>query len=187
MSMYGVNVESSFIQAEKKRKLDDLAFAASQNGDFTLAVEAIDSNNMAAVKKAFRDYETKRQEFEAAMANEKEQIMQQTEQIRAQNDQAARDQELFIENMKEEGEMSRKLIDAEIKLAELELKAMEGEEDVSGDLMSDIDTMKSDIERRKLDLAERKQREDSRLKEKQIDTQLKIAKENKNKYDKKSK
>lgn len=187
MSMYGVNVESSFIQAEKKRKLDDLAFAASQNGDFTLAVEAIDSNNMSAVKKAFRDYETKRQEFEAAMANEKEQIMQQTEQIRAQNDQAARDQELFIENMKEEGEMSRKLIDAEIKLAELELKAMEGEEDVSGDLMSDIDTMKSDIERRKLDLAERKQREDSRLKEKQIDTQLKIAKENKNKYDKKSK
>jgi len=186
MSLYGVNVESSFIQAEKKRKMDDMAFNASQNGDFTLAIEAIDSNNMASVKKAFKDYETKRQEFERATALEKDQIRLQVEEVKFQNDQASRDQELYIETMKEEGEMSRKLIDAEIKLAELEMKAM-GEGEVDDSTMSDIDSLKTDIEERKLALQERKQSEDARLKEKQIDTQYKIAKENKNKYDRKAK
>lgn len=183
LSSLGVNVESSFKIAEKKRKLDDIAFAASQNGDVTLAIESVLSNNIATIKKAFKEFHKAKEEYERSVATEKEQLNLRAAETTAKDNQAERDTKLAIANIKEEGDNSRALIDAELKILELEINAEGSEEGMSDDISSQIDGAKQDIEQRKLALAERKQAEDSRLKDKAIDTQYKIAKENKNKYD----
>ena len=119
---YGVFIRNSALEEEKLKMYREVAFAASQNGEFGLAVDAIHSENSTEIRRlikradeARKDYEgnieQSRNEMQAQLADKQEQI----EAMKMQHDK-----ELIM--IKESAATDRKMAELEVKLQELELK-----------------------------------------------------------------
>lgn len=81
---YGIFVVNSRVEEELLQQYRDFAFAAAQNGDNALAIEAIDADHVPFVKQALRRADEAKKEFEK--------WIQEQENVRAQNELAARQQ-----------------------------------------------------------------------------------------------
>lgn len=198
LANYGLHVVSSVAQAEKKRKLENLALSAGQNGEFGLAINSIINDNVASIVLAFEEFEEANKQYQASIANEKQQIEAQTAQQVEATAQADRASKEKIAEMQEAGDMQRAIMDAKIKLLELEstlatASVGEGEGEGGEDSAANdayINSMKERIEAEKMNLArrqqafnERKQSEDTAVKREDIASKERIAKANKNQYD----
>ena len=184
LANYGLHVVSSAIQNDKRQALKDIAFAGAQNGEMGLAAKAVLADNVASIKKAFNEFEEAQKAYQQSIANEKEKIVQQTEQVKAQNDQANRDNQKEIAMMKEQGDTERAIINARVELAKLETTLNTAGEG------ADTSGTKSLIEQQKLYLDQlaqqndmQKHRDTMQVKREEMRSKEKIAKENKNKYD----
>lgn len=183
---YVVQCKNSFVEMEKLQQLKQLAFNASQNGNNDIAIAAITGDNVATIKKLVKEYT----ELERQHQLEMQQMEQQTEQLK---------QQFEIQKIQAKGEEDRKTkelegyIDQQIELIR-----------VSGNIVSYGDGSQPALEsaaNERLKHAElnikqqqvQAQREanminllnaekDRAVKMHDIDTKLKIAKENKNKY-----
>lgn len=188
---YVVQCRNSAKEMEKLQQLKQYAFNASQNGNDEIAIAAITGDNVAAIKKLIKDYKEIQREHELQM----QQMEQQTEQMK---------QQFELEKIAAKGEQDRATKELEGYLdQQLELIR------VSGNIVSYGDGSQPELENaanERLKAAEvnikreqiRAQREanmlnafnvaeDRKVKMHDIDTKLKIAKENKNRYDIKSK
>lgn len=188
---YVVQCRNSAKEMEKLQQLKQYAFNASQNGQDEIAVAAIVGDNVASIKKLIKEYK----EIERQHEMEMQQMEQQTEQMK---------QEFEIQKIQAKGEQDRATKELEGYLdQQLELIR------VSGNIVSYGDGSQPELEsaaNERLKQAEinikreqvRAQREanmlnaynaeqDRAVKMHDIDTKLKIAKENKNKYDSKPK
>lgn len=70
-SSYGVYVVNSRVEEDKLNKYRELAFSAAQNGEFELAMSAIDGNSTSAIKKSISDYMTTSREFKRSIEERK--------------------------------------------------------------------------------------------------------------------
>lgn len=188
---YLVQCKNSAKEMEKLQQLKQYAFNASQNGNDEIAIAAIVGDNIAAIKKLITQFKETQRNHEMEL----QQMEQQTEQMK---------QEFELQKIAAKGEQDRATkelegyIDQQIELIR-----------VSGNIVSYGDGSQPKLEsaaNERLAAAEnnikreqlRIQREgnllnafnaqkDRELKKHDIDTKLKIAKENKNRYDFKSK
>lgn len=188
---YIVQCKNSAKEMEKLQQLKQYAFNASQNGQDEIAIAAIIGDNVATIKKLVKEYK----EIERAHEMELQQMEQQTEQMK---------QEFELQKIQAKGEQDRQTKELEGYLdQQLELIK------VSGNIVSYGDGSQPALEQAantRLQEAEQNikrqqvqvQREanminlfnaerDRAVKMHDIDTKLKIAKENKNRYDVKSK
>lgn len=188
---YVVQCKNSAKEMEKLQQLKQYAFNASQNGNDEIAIAAITGDNVASIKKLIKEYK----EIERQHEMEMQQMEQQTEQMK---------QQFELEKIAAKGEQDRATKELEGYLdQQLELIR------VSGNIVSYGDGSQPELEaaaNERLKAAEtnikreqvRAQREanmlnafnaaeDRKVKMHDIDTKLKIAKENKNRYDFKSK
>ncbi|AXH74534.1 MAG: portal protein [crAssphage sp. isolate ctbg_1] len=188
---YIVQCKNSAKEMEKLQQLKQYAFNASQNGNDEIAIAAITGDNVATIKKLIKDYKEIQRQHELEM----QQMEQQTEQMK---------QEFELQKIAAKGEQDRATKELEGYLdQQLELIR------VSGNIVSYGDGSQPELEaaaNERLKSAEinikreqiRAQREanminafnaneDRKVKMHDIDTKLKIAKENKNRYDVKSK
>lgn len=188
---YIVQCKNSAKEMEKLQQLKQYAFNASQNGQDEIAIAAIIGDNVATIKKLVKEYK----ELERAHEMELQQMEQQTEQMK---------QEFELQKIAAKGEQNRATKELEGYLdQQLELIR------VSGNIVSYGDGSQPELEKAanaRLQQAEidikrqqvQAQREanylnaisaekDRAVKMHDIDTKLKIAKTNKNKYDVKSK
>jgi hypothetical protein len=180
LANYGIHVVSSVAQSDKKRALKEIAFNASQNGEFGLAVRSVLSDNVASVEKAIKEYEKARKEYERQVATEKEQLMLQAEETRAKNDEANRTNTFEIAKMKEQAATEREIIKAESDMLQIQSQlSNEGGDDSA--LRTTIEERKLDLERRKIDNDMLKHKDTIKLKEKEIVSKEKIASANRNK------
>lgn len=187
LANYGIHVVSSVTQTQMKRELKDVAFAASQNGNVALAAKAILSTNVANIKKAFDEFAKAEKEYQASIATQKEELMAQAEQTRAQNDEANRQSQMDIAMAKESAETQRTIMELEVKILELQV-AVDSTSDDTGNsdgLKSQIDNAKLELDRLKVSNDMQKHYDTMRMKDKEIASKEKIAKQNKNKYDSK--
>lgn len=187
---YVIKAKNSIKEQEKLDQLKQFAFSAAQNGDLTAAVAAIQGDNVAAIVKLINKFNDEK----AAHENELKQLDQQLEQMK---------QEFELQKIQMKGEEDRKTkllegeINKQIELIRADANMVSYPGNVSDtEKQEGIDRLeaqrnaiqqdKNSIERQKMAIDFFNAERDRQVKEKDIDTKLKIAKENKNKYDTKS-
>ena len=187
---YVIKAKNSIKEQEKLDQLKQFAFSAAQNGDLTAAVAAIQGDNVAAIVKLINKFNDEK----AAHENELKQLDQQLEQMK---------QEFELQKIQMKGEEDRKTkllegeIDKQIELIRADANMVSYPGNVSDtEKQEGIDRLeaqrnaiqqdKNSIERQKMAIDFFNAERDRQVKEKDIDTKFKIAKENKNKYDTKS-
>lgn len=188
---YIIKAKNSVKEQDKLRQLQQYAFSAAQNGDNMMAIAAIEGDNVATITKLIKKY----QEQKDAHEKELQQLDQQTEQMK---------QEFELQKIQAKGEEDRKTkelegyLDQQIELIRadanmISYNAEVGDENKEAGLnrleaaRARVEQEKVGIERQRNILDTFNKERDRQVKMYDIDTKLKIAKENKNRYDFKSK
>ena len=184
---YVIKAKNSYKEKEKLQQLKQFAFNLSQNGDAMMAIAAITGDNVANMKKLIAQFD------EANKAHE-----QQLRQMDMQNEQMK--QEFEITKIRVKGEEDRKLaelegyIKKEIELIEADANMISYNAEVGSEAqtagLDRLNEERAQLEREKVRIDTLKfkadmvdKAENRRLKEKDIDTKLQIARMNKNRYD----
>lgn len=187
---YIIKAKNSVKEQEKLRQLQQFAFSAAQNGDNMMAIAAIEGDNVATISKLIKKY----QEEKNAHEEQLKQLDQQTAQM---------EQEFEIQKIQIQGEENRKTeelkgyINQQIELIKADANLLSYNQDLDDttreDSLDRLDTARSRVEQEKLNNDRQKTMLDAYSKERDrqvklhdIDTKLKIAKENRNRYDFKS-
>lgn len=188
---YVIKAKNSYKEKEKLQQLKQFAFNLSQNGDAMMAIAAITGDNVESMKKLIAQFDAVNKEHESQLKAAE----QETEQMK---------QEFEIMKIRVKGEEDRKLaelegyIKKEIELIEADANMISYNAEVgSANQSAGIDRLnkeRAELEREKVRIDTLKFRadmidkaENRRLKEKDIDTKLQIARMNKNRYDSKKK
>lgn len=188
---YIVKAKNSTKEKEKLDQIKQFAFSAAQNGNMDMAIAAITADNVSSVKKLIMKYQDIQNQHEEQL----KQMDQQLEQMKSENE---------LKKISHQAEEDRKTVELE-KLLDQQIALIKADANmVSFDNGIDeqtkqagverLEQMRNSVEREKIQLEREKVRIDSAnkaadraVKMHDIDTKLKIAKENKNKYDVKSK
>lgn len=187
---YIIKAKNSVKEQEKLRQLQQFAFSAAQNGDNMMAIAAIEGDNVATISKLIKKYQEEKNAHE-------EQLKQLDQQI------AQMEQEFEIQKIQVQGEENRKTeelkgyINQQIELIKADANLLSYNQDLDEDTRENsldrLDTARSRVEQEKLNNDRQKTMLDAYNKERDrqvklhdIDTKLKIAKENRNRYDFKS-
>ena len=188
---YVIKAKNSYKEKEKLQQLKQFAFNLSQNGDAMMAIAAITGDNVESMKKLIAQFD----EVNKAHEMELKQAEQQTEQMR---------QEFELAKIRVKGEEDRKLaelegyIKKEIELIQADANMISYNAEVGSANQSagierlnqerlELDRQKSRIDQLKFQADMIDKAENRRLKEKDIDAKIQIARMNKNRYDSKKK
>ena len=187
---YVIKAKNSIVEQEKLQNLRQLAFNASQNGDIKMALAAIEGDNIAKVSQLISKFQTEKEQHEIQL----KQLDQETQRMA---------QEFELQKIAAKGEEDRKTAELEgyikeqIALIQADANMISYDNGVSDenkqagmerleDKRNAVAREKNQLDREKsiLDLYNKEQ--DRKVKMHDIDTKLAIAKENKNRYDRKS-
>ena len=186
-SDYSTTVRNDSKELDKIQQLRQWAFSAAQNGDLDMALAAISGDNVSQIKATVQKFmEIKRQHEE--QMKQMEQMMKQEElQSKLQEIAAKGEQDRLTEELKYAYEMQLKYMDVDMSL----LASNASDESARNRLTAITEDNKRNLEQQRIQLDREKlmadtysKAADREVKRHQIDTQLKIAKANKNKYDK---
>lgn len=182
-----VNIKNNAKEFDKIKELKQWAFSAAQNGDLDMAMAAITGDNVTQIKQTIERFSEIKRKHEEDMQQAQQMLEQQKIQNELTKIQAQGEQDRLTEELKYQYELQLKNIDASLSL----MATSDGDKEVQNSLNRMIQESKENIERLKLDLESRKLAVDAynaaadrQVKMHDIDTKLKIAKTNKNKYDK---
>ncbi len=185
---YLITCKNSIKEREKLTQFKELAFSAAQNGDLQSAAAAIDGENIAQIKKLIDKFADAQRQHESEM----EQMKQQAQQML---------QEFELRKIAAKGEEDRKTLELEKYLdSQIEMIRVNGNIMSYDNGLSEVEknqaeermlNAKNQIEREKIQADRDKHAQEMAIKEKEIaakiydsDNKVKIAKANKNKYDK---
>lgn len=183
---YGVFIMDSMIEDKKLSEFKELAFAASQNGNFDLAAKAITTDSTHEIDVHIDKFIEAQREFAEAQTTKQSEAEMAKDQQKHQFD-------LELVSAKGEVDAQIEIVKGQIDLTKLAAESSlkpetDNREEVALKQSAEyaktaMDTIKLDLERRKQSHKEADDNEKNKLKAKDIDTKLKIARENKNKYD----
>lgn len=183
-SSYGVFVKND---AKTKDKLDQLrqwAFSAAQNGDLDAALAAITGDNIPQIKDAIKRFNEIKQQHEEQMKQIDAMLKQEEIQNRLKEIEAKGEQDRLLENLKYQHELMLKYVDIDTNI--------DNTDDAKNRLTELAENNKRDIERSKIELERQKlqadmynKAADRMIKKYDTDMKVKIAKTNKNRYDRK--
>lgn len=186
-SDYSTTVRNDAKELDKINQLRQWAFSASQNGELDMAIAAISGDNVTQIKATINKFmEIKRQHEE--QMQQIEQMMKQEEiQAKLQEIAAKGEQDRLTQELKYAYEMQLKYIDIDMSM----LAANSDDSTLKTRLAAQAEDNKRNIEQQRIQLEREKlmaetysKAADRQVKRHQIDTQLKISKTNKNRYDK---
>ena len=185
---YIIKAKNSSQEREKLEQLKQFAFNASQNGDSNMAIAAITGDNVAAISKLIKKYQKQKEEHEKELQAMEQQLEQMKQNFELQKIAAKGEEDRKTEELKG-------YIDAEIELIKADANMISFNADVSDSAkeagMERLENARLANERERLQFEKQKamieafdRSEERKLKEKDIDTKLKIARTNKNRHDK---
>ena len=184
---YIIKAKLSPKESEKLQQLQQYAFSAAQNGDNMMAIAAIEGDNVATISKLIKKFQEQKDSHEEQL----KQMDQQTAQMQ---------QEFEIQKIRAKGEEDRKTkelegyLDQQIELIRADANMISYNADI-GEAnqqagLNRLDAARARVEQEKVNVERQKaimdtfnKERDRQVKMHDIDTKLKIAKENKNKYD----
>lgn len=188
---YVIKCKLSAKEMEKLEQYKQLAFSAAQNGDNEMAAIAIEGDNSSEIKQQILKFQKLKQQHE-----------EQLKQLDAQNAQMI--QEYELQKIAAKGEQDRqtlqleKYLDSEIEMIKANANIMSFDngltERTKAEAEKRMQEASNNLEQQKINLEREKMNIENNIKNKEIaakvydsDIKLKIAKQNKNKYDVKSK
>ena len=185
----GVTIKND---AKEKDKLDQLrqwAFSAAQNGDLDMALAAITGDNITQIKKSIEDFSNIKRQHEEQLKQIDQMLKQEEIENKLREIEAKGQQDKELEDLKFQHEMALKYVDVDMSMlantggdeaeqAKNRLAALTEEN------RGRLEQQKLDLERQKLQADVYNNAADRAVKMEDIKAKERIAKTNKNKYDK---
>ena len=186
MSTYGILVKNDQKELDKINQLRQWAFSAAQNGDLDMALAAITGENVTQIKATVEKFMDIKRQHETEMQQAEQMIKQEELQNKLAEIQAKGEEDRKTEALKYQYEMQLKYIDVDMSLL------APGEDNAAHDRLSQLaEENKTRLANEKLLLDREKlqadiysKAADRQVKREDIESKERIAKINKNKYDK---
>ena len=185
----GVIVKNDAKEQDKIQQLRQWAFSAAQNGDLDMALAAITGDNISKIKSTIDKFNQIKAQHEEQMKQVEQQIKEEEIQIKLREIEAKGQQDKELEELKFQHEMALKYVDVDMSM----LGNTGGDEasQAKNRLAAIAEENKVNIEREKLNLQRQNiqstlynKAADRAIKMEDIKSKERIAKINKNKYDK---
>ena len=183
---YSTTVRNEQKELDKLQQLKDWAFSAAQNGDLEAAIAAITGDNVAAIKNNIEKFMEIKRQHEETMQQMEQQLKQEEIQAKIREIQAKGEVDARLMELKYAYEMQLKYIDVDMS----NLAANPDDNALKNRLAQEAEANKTNLAQQKLNLEREKFAGDMynaaaerEVKREQMNNQLKIAKANKNKYD----
>lgn len=185
---YVIKAKNSIVEKEKLDNLRQLAFNASQNGDIRSAVAAIEGDNIAEVRKLIDKFQTAKEQYELQAKQMDQQLEQMREEFELQKIEAKGNEDRKTLELDGYIKQQIELIRADANMISYDNGVAEEAKQAGMERLEDkrntVARQKNDLEKQKAILDTYNKERDREVKIHDIDTKLKIAKENKNRYDK---
>lgn len=188
-SDYGVTVKNDSKEKDKIDQLRQWAFSAAQNGDLDMALAAITGDNVSQIKATIAKFNEIKQQHEEAMKQVDAQLKEEEIQNKLREIEAKGQQDKELEELKFQHEMALKYVDVDMSM--LGTTGGDEAEQAKNRLAAATQENKARIEQQKLDLQRQQMQSDlynkaadRAIKMEDIKSKERIAKTNKNKYDK---
>ena len=189
-SDYSTTVRNNGKEMDKIQQLKQWAFSAAQNGDLESALAAIQGDNVAAIADNIRQFSEIRRQHEEQMKQMDQAIQEQANQMKLQEIAAKGEQDRQTLALKAQYDLQLEYAKGDIALlgdtnpqnddyAKTQLAKLQEESKRASE------AAKLQLERQKLAMDAYNKAADRQVKREEMANQLKIAKTNKNKYDKK--
>lgn len=189
-SDYSTTVRNNGKEMDKIQQLKQWAFSAAQNGDLESALAAIQGDNVAAISDNIRQFSEIRRQHDEQMKQMDQAIQEQANQMKLQEISAKGDQDRQTLALKAQYDLQLEYAKGDIALlgdtnpqnddyAKNQLAKLQEESKKASE------TAKLQLERQKIAMDAYNKAADRQVKREEMANQLKIAKTNKNKYDKK--
>ena len=186
-SDFGVYVKNDQKELDKLQQLKQWAFSAAQNGDLDSALAAILGDNVTQIKSLIERFGQIKREHEEQMQQAEQMMKQEELQAKIAEIEAKGEEDRKTEALKYQYEMQLKYVDVDMSML-----ANQPEDTSAKDRLSEIaEQNRQNIAQQKVNLDREKmtadlysKAADRQVKREQMENQLKIARENKNKYDK---
>lgn len=188
-SDYSTTVRNNGKEMDKIQQLKQWAFSAAQNGDLESALAAIQGDNVAAISDNIRQFSEIRRQHEEQMKQMDQAIQEQANQMKLQEIAAKGEQDRQTLALKAQYDLQLEYAKGDIALlgdtnpqnddyAKTQLAKLQEESKRASE------AAKLQLERQKLAMDAYNKAADRQVKREEMANQLKIAKTNKNKYDK---
>lgn len=188
-SDYSVTVRNNAKEIDKVKQLKQWAFSAAQNGDLESALAAITGDNVALISDSIRKFSEIKRQHEEQMKQVDQQIQAQAQQMKLAEIQAKGEQDRQTLALKAQYDLQLEYAKGDIAL--LGDKNPDNDEFATANLtrMQEetkraIEQSKVQLEREKLAVDTYNAAADRQVKREQMKNDLKIARTNKNRYDK---
>ena len=185
---YVIKAKNSIVEKEKLDNLRQLAFNASQNGDIRSAVAAIEGDNIAEVRKLIDKFQTAKEQYELQAKQMDQQLEQMREEFELQKIEAKGNEDRKTLELDGYIKQQIELIRADANMISYDNGVAEEAKQAGMERLEDkrnaVARQKNDLEKQKAILDTYNKERDREVKMHDINTKLKIAKENKNRYDK---
>lgn len=188
---YIIKAKNSIKEQDKLRQLQQYAFSAAQNGDNMMAIAAIEGDNVATITKLIKKYQEQKDAHEKEVQQLEQQIEQMKQQFELQKIQAKGEEDRKTKELEGYLDQQIELIRADANM--ISYNAEVGDENKEAGL-NRLDAARARVEQEKVGIERQRnildtfnKERDRQVKMHDIDTKLKIVKENKNRYDFKSK
>ena len=189
-SDYSTTVRNNGKEMDKIQQLKQSAFSAAQNGDLESALAAIQGDNVAAISDNIRQFSEIRRQHEEQMKQMDQAIQEQANQMKLQEIATKGEQDRQTLALKAQYDLQLEYAKGDIALlgdtnpqnddyAKTQLAKLQEESKRASE------AAKLQLERQKLAMDAYNKAADRQVKREEMANQLKIAKTNKNKYDKK--
>ena len=174
-------------EQDKVQQLRQWAFSAAQNGDLDMAIAAISGDNVSQIKATVQKFMDIKRQHEKDMQQAEQMLKQADIEAKLQEIAAKGEQDRLTEQLKYQYELQLKYIDVDMSMLS---SPVEGS-DADVRLKELAETNKANIEREKINLARQQMQADlyskaadRQVKREDIAAKERIAKTNKNRYDK---
>ena len=188
-SDYGVIVKNDSKEKDKIEQLRQWAFSAAQNGDLDMALAAITGDNISQIKATIQKFNEIKQQHEEQMRQVDAQLKEEEIQNKLRQIEAQGQQDKELEELKFQHEMALKYIDVDMSM--LGTTGGDEAEQAKNRLAAATEENRLNIEREKLNVTRQQMQADlynkaadRAVKMEDIKSKERIAKTNKNKYDK---
>ena len=186
-SDYSVLVKNDAKEVEKLEQLKQWAFSAAQNGDLDMALAAITGDNVTQIKATVEKFNEIKRQHEEQMQQAEQMLKQEELQNKLAEIQAKGEEDRKTKELEYYYQMQLKYVDVDMSLlgtASQDNEAKNRLSMIAENNKREIEQGKLNLERQKLSLDAYSQAADREVQREKMANDLKIAKANKNKYDK---
>lgn len=184
---YIIKAKNSIQEKEKLDQIKQFAFSAAQNGNMDMAIAAISGDNVSAIKNLIMKFQAEQQQYEQDLKAMDQQLAQMQQEFELQKIAVKGEEDRKTLEVKSYLDQQIELIRADANMISYNADVPDAEKNAGlarlEEARNQVERDKVQVEREKSYIDAASKAADRAVKIHDIDTKLKIAKENKNQYD----